>query len=139
MGRINIARVVAGGLLAGLVINIGEFILNIVVVGDEMNAAVAARNLPPVGNEAIGSFVIMCFGLGLATVWLYAAIRTRFGPGIATAVLNGAVVWFLAFLWPGMGDVVMQMFPSNLVAVAVAWGFVEVVLASIAGAWLYRE
>lgn len=139
MGKINIGRVLAGGLLAGLVINIGETILNTVVIADQMEAAVAARNLPPVGGREIASFVIMCFGLGIATVWLYAAIRTRFGPGVPTAVLNGVVVWFLAYLWPNMGDAVMQIFPMNVIAVGVVWGLLEIVLASIAGAWLYRE
>jgi hypothetical protein len=139
MGKINIGRVIAGGLLAGLVINIGETVLNAVVIADQMNAAVAARNLPPVGGRAIASFVIMCFGLGIATVWLYAAIRTRFGPGVPTAVLNGAVVWFFAILWPQMGDAVMQIFPMDVISVAVVWGLVEIVLGSMAGAWLYRE
>ena len=139
MGKINVGRVFAGGLLAGLVINIGESLLNAVVIADAMNAAVAARNLPPVGGQAIASFVVMAFGLGIATVWLYAAIRTRFGPGMSTAVLNGAVVWFFTYLWPGMADVVMQMFPANLIAMALAWGLVEIILASIAGAWVYTE
>jgi hypothetical protein len=139
MGKINIGRVIAGGLLAGLVLNIGETLLNAVVIAERMNAAVAARNLPPVGTREIISFVVMCFGLGIATVWLYAAIRTRFGPGVPTAVLTGVVVWFLAFLWPQMGDAVMQMFPTDVIYIAVAWGLVEVVLAAIAGAWLYRE
>ena len=139
MGKINIGRVMAGGLLAGLVINIGEIILNGVLIADQMNAAVAARNLPPVGGREIVSFVVMCFGLGIATVWLYAAIRTRFGPGVPTAVLNGAVVWFFAYLWPSMGDAVMQMFPTNLISVVAAWSLAEIVLASIAGASVYRE
>lgn len=139
MGKINIARVIAGGLLAGLVVNIGETLLNAVVIADQMEAAAAARNLPPMGGREIVSFVIMCFGLGIATVWLYAAIRTRFGPGVPTAVLNGAVVWFFAWLWPGMADAVLQMYPANVTAIAVAWGLVEIVLASIAGAWIYTE
>jgi hypothetical protein len=139
MGKINIGRVIAGGLLAGLVINISETVLNTVVLGSQMEAAAAARNLPPMGGREIASFVIMCFGLGIATVWLYAAIRTRFGPGVPTAVLNGVVVWFFAYLWPNMGDAVMQIFPSNVIAVGVIWGLVEIVLGSIAGAWLYRE
>jgi hypothetical protein len=139
MGKINIGRVIAGGLLAGLVLNIGETLLNAVVIAEPMNVAVAARNLPPIGTREIISFIVMCFGLGIATVWLYAAIRTRFGPGVPTAVLTGVVVWFLAFLWPQMGDAVMQMFPTNLIYISVAWGLVEVVLAAIAGAWLYRE
>ena len=139
MGKINIGRVVAGGLLAGLVINISETVLNTVVLGSQMEAAAAARNLPPMGGREIASFVIMCFGLGIATVWLYAAIRTRFGPGVPTAVLNGVVVWFLAYLWPSMGDAVLQIFPSNVITVGVIWGLVEIVLGSIVGAWLYSE
>ena len=139
MGKINIGRVVAGGLLAGLVINISETVLNTVVLGSQMEAAAAARNLPPMGGREIASFVIMCFGLGIATVWLYAAIRTRFGPGVPTAVLNGVVVWFLAYLWPSMGDAVMQIFPSNVITVGVIWGLVEIVVGSIAGARQYCD
>jgi hypothetical protein len=139
MGKINISRVIAGGLLAGLVLNIGETLLNVVVIADQMNAAATALNLPPMGTREITSFVVMCFGLGIATVWLYAAIRTRFGPGIPTAVLNGAVVWFFAYLWPNMGDAVMQIFPTTVITIAVIWGLAEVILASIAGAWIYRE
>lgn len=139
MGKINIARVIAGGLLAGLVVNIGESLLNAVVIADRLNAAIAARNLPPVGGREIASFVVMGFGLGIATVWLYAAIRTRFGPGVPTAVLNGAVVWFFTYLWPGMADAVMQMFPTEVITIAMAWGLVEIILASIAGAWIYTE
>ena len=100
MGKINLTRVLLGGLVAGLVINIGETILNMVVLGAEMEASLAARNLPPVGNDAIGSFVVMAFSLGIAIVWLYAAIRTRFGPGVPTAVLAGSAAWFFAYMYP---------------------------------------
>lgn len=139
MGKINIGRVFAGGLLAGLVINIGETILNTVVIADAMDAALQARNVPPIGGRAIASFVVMCFGLGIATTWLYAAIRPRFGAGVPTAVLTGAVVWFLAYLFPGIGNVVLQLFPAGPTAIALAWGLVEIVLAAVAGAWVYQE
>jgi hypothetical protein len=139
MAKINIGRVIAGGLLAGLVVNIGETLLNVVVIADQMAAAVEARNLPPIGGREVVSFVIMCFGLGIATVWLYAAMRTRFGPGVPTAVLTGAVVWFFAILWPQMGNAVMQIFQMDVIVIAVAWGLGEIILASIAGAWLYTE
>jgi hypothetical protein len=48
-------------------------------------------------------------------------------------------VWFFAMLWPQMGDAVMQIFPMDVIVIAVAWGLGELVLASIAGAWLYTE
>jgi hypothetical protein len=137
--KINLARVFAGGLVAGLVINISETILNVFVIGQQMEDILKARNVPAMEPRAIISFVIMCFGLGIATTWLYAAIRTRFGPGVQTAILTGAVVWFLAYLYPSLGDVVLQLFPGDVTAIAVVWGLVEIVLAAIAGAWVYRE
>jgi hypothetical protein len=38
-----------------------------------------------------------------------------------------------------MGNAVLQMFPPNVILVGIVWGLVEIVLASIAGAWVYRE
>lgn len=139
MGKINLTRVLLGGLLAGLVINIGETVLNMVVLAPDMESTLAARNLPPVGNDAITSFVIMGFAFGIGLVWLYAAIRTRFGPGVPTAVLAGCVGWFFAYLYPATADAIMGMFPGRVIAIAVVWGLFEVVLAAIAGAWAYQE
>src|SRR6185503_669852 len=100
MGRINMGRVVVGGLLAGLLINVSEAILNGVLFGEENNAALAALNRPPMDNGMIVWFVILGFGLGIVAVWLYAAIRPRFGPGVRTAVLASLAVWVLAYLYP---------------------------------------
>src|SRR5919106_1297569 len=96
MTRINMARVILGGVVAGLILNVGEVVLHKVVIAEEMEAAVQARNLPPVGGSAIGVFVVMCFVLGIATVWLYAAIRPRFGPGVSSALCAGSTAWFFA-------------------------------------------
>ena len=139
MGKINLARVILGGLVAGLVVNVGETILNMVVIADDMAAALAARNLPPVEGAAITSFVVMTFGLGIAMVWLYAAIRPRFGPGAPTAVVAGVVAWFLTFLWPGVADLVLQVYPTRVASIAITWGLVESVVGTIAGAAVYRE
>jgi hypothetical protein len=139
VGRINISRVILGGLLTGLVVNIGETILNVVVVADDMNAALTARNLPVVGAGPIIGFVVFAFLLGIATIWLYAAIRPRFGAGVGTAVIAGLAVWFLAYLYGGVGLVLMGFFPGGLAAFTLAWGAVEIVIGAIAGAWAYRE
>ena len=52
MTRINMARVILGGVVAGLILNVGEVVLHKVVIAEEMEAAVQARNLPPVGGSA---------------------------------------------------------------------------------------
>ena len=77
MGRINLGRVVIGGLLAGLIINVGEYILNGLLLEAQMNAAMAALNRPPINPSMIMWFVLFGFGLGCMMVWTYAAIRPR--------------------------------------------------------------
>jgi hypothetical protein len=139
MGSINVGRVILGGLLAGLVVNIAETILNLLVVAQGMEEALRARNLPPVGGPAIGGFVLETFLVGIVTVWLYAAIRPRFGAGAGTAVIAGAVVWFFAYLHQSFALVLMGVFPAKVMVVGTVWGLVEIIVASIAGAWVYKE
>jgi pimeloyl-ACP methyl ester carboxylesterase len=139
MNRINMGRVLIGGLLAGLIINIGEFILNGVLLAEEMNAAMAALNKPPVSPDMIIWFVIFGFGLGVMLVWVYAAIRPRFGAGVKTAVCASTLVWGLAYLYPNLFFLIIDLFPRGMMVLATIWGLVEVTIAGIAGAWLYKE
>lgn len=139
MQNINLGRVILGGLLAGLVINIGETILNVPLLGEQMDAAMRERGLEPVAGGAIAAFVLMAFGLGIVAVWIYAAIRPRMGPGPKTAICAGLVVWALAYLYPTLSMVTMDLFPTSLALVALVWGLFEAPLATVAGAWLYKE
>lgn len=139
MTGINMARVLVGGIVAGLVINIGEFILNMFVLRTEMDAMVARLQLPPIGGQQIGVFTVLVFALGIGTVWLYAAIRPRFGAGVRTALCAGAAVWFFAYLYPTIASVVMGMFSAGTATIAVVWGLVEVPAGAAVGAWLYQE
>ena len=139
MGRINMGRVVVGGLLAGLVVNISEFVLNTYVVGADMEAALKAMNAPPMDNSEIPWFVVLGFLVGIVTVWLYAAIRPRFGAGVTTAVYAALAVWFLAYAYPTAFMMVMQLFPRRPMVIGVVWGLVEIVVAGVAGAWAYTE
>ena len=60
MGRVNWVRVMVGGLLAGLIVNCSEFVLNTFVIADDMEAAMKAMNLPAMDSSEIPAFV----GLG---------------------------------------------------------------------------
>jgi len=136
---INTGRVVIGGVVAGLVLNVSEFILNMVVLGADMQAAMARLNLPPVEDRGIGVFVAMGFALGIVTIWLYAAIRPRYGPGVKTALCAGAAVWFFAYLYGSVGMTVMGMFPGRMMAIGIIWALGEILLAAVAGAYFYKE
>jgi hypothetical protein len=136
---IRMNRVLMGGLVAGLIINIGETILNVPLAGAALEEALLARNLPPVGGGAIAYFVIMCFLLGVLMVWTYAAVRPRLGPGPKTALIVGALAWFMTLAWSGGSQAAMGIMPLKLTLVGLAWGLGEMMIASMAGAKLYRE
>ena len=139
MGRINLGRVLVGGLLAGVIINVSEFVLNGILLADEMNAAMAALNRPAINPAMIVWFVLLSFGFAFVLVWTYAAIRPRFGPGVKTAVCGSSLCWGLGYLYPNLMFGVMNLFPTNLLVLASIWGLVEVIIAGIAGAWAYTE
>ena len=139
MGRINTKSVVVGGLIAGLVINISESILNIPVMGAELEASLKVLNLPPVAGGAVAVFIVGGFALGLVLVWLYAAIRPRFGAGPKTAFISAVVLWFLAYFWPSLGLGLMGYMPGKLLMVGVVWGLAEVIIAALVGGWFYTE
>jgi hypothetical protein len=76
----------------------------------------------PEGAGTMIAYVVFNLVLGIALVWLCAAVRPRFGPGPKTAVITGLAAWF-----------------TNLVVIILIWEFFEVPIATLAGAWLYQE
>ncbi|MBA2564176.1 MAG: hypothetical protein H0V09_01980 [Gemmatimonadetes bacterium] len=138
MGRIDWGRVLLGGILAGLVINVSEMILNTVVMGAEFQEAMRARNVDPEG-ASIGVWIVYAFLLGIVAVTVYAAIRPRFGPGPRTALIAGFLVWVLTSLFSTIAMLNMGLFPGRLLGVGLVWALVELLLATLLGAWVYRE
>lgn len=140
MGSINWARVVLGGLLAGVVINLGEMICGALLFQERWEAAIAALGVTaPSGPGAMTIWILYGFALGIALVWLYAAIRPRYGAGPKTAIIAGLAVWFLSyFLW-GVSLCNMGLLPSGLLVGAGIVGLVEVLVAALLGGWLYKE
>lgn len=139
MSQINVGSVIKGGLAAGLVMNLSEFLLNVPVAGEQINAEYAARNLPPVATNQIAVFVGLTFALGLLTVWLYAAIRPRLGPGPKTAICAGLLVWALSYLHMGIIMGVLGINSMGVVVLGIVWTLVEMMVASAVGGYLYKE
>ncbi len=139
MGKINYGRVLMGGLLAGVVITIGEAILNMVVVADQWQTFVAEHNLPPENTATNVMWLVWNFVFGVVLVLCYALIRPRCGAGPKTAAWTGLLLWFLVyFMCFGAIGVSFGM-ASGMILISLVWGLVEVVLAALAGGWAYRE
>jgi hypothetical protein len=142
MTSINWGRVLVGGLLAGVVMNASEAALHGGMLGADGQALFQKFGVPDSPEPVyMISLILMTFILGIASVWLYAAIRPRFGPGAGTAVCAGLAVWVLAHLWSGiyLWAGFAGLITPKLALLPVAWGLVEAPLGTVAGAWLYKE
>jgi hypothetical protein len=144
MSSINWVRVIFGGLMAGVVINVFEFFLNGEVLAKDWGAAILALGRPPIAGSQIAvffvwSFILWGFLIGIFAVWLYAAIRPRYGAGPKTAVCVASFIWVLGYLLPSVTPFLLQLFPHRIVVTGLTVGLVEVLVATLVGAWFYRE
>jgi hypothetical protein len=142
MGRINWGRVFLGGLLAGVVINVGEFLFHAVLLKDQMAEAMRALGKDPatvMTGSAVVIWNILGFLTGIAAVWLYAAIRPRYGAGAKTAAFAGVGAWFIGRFLGAIGEMNMGVFPQSIILIGLVWGLVEFIVATTAGAWVYKE
>src|SRR5260370_21249407 len=130
--------VLVGGLLAGIVVNLFEYVTHGVVLASDWNAVMQnlGRQMP---RSAVVIFVLMGFLVGIMAVWLYAAARPRYGAGPRTAAFVGFGYWIIGYALPNLGLVSTGLIPRRLLAIVTIVGLVEIVAAMIVGAWFYTE
>jgi hypothetical protein len=138
MGKINVGRVILGGLLAGLAINVFQAVLNTLVWAKQGDAMLAKLGLTPPGPQQIAWFIVFGFVFGIVLVFTYAAIRPRFGASVKTALIAGGTLW-LAGLPQAISQSVLGIMPPDLATMGAVAALIEIEVAAIAGAWLYKE
>lgn len=140
MGRINTGRLVLGGIVAGILVNISEAVLNTVVLKRPWEEAMRAMGKPSVmTSTALMVWIAWGFAYGILCIWIYAGIRPRFGAGPATAAKAGFAAWLLAGLLPSIAMANMGIAPASLLTTSAIWTLVESLVVTIVGAALYRE
>jgi hypothetical protein len=138
MTKVNFPRVILGGLLAGIVINVSEFLLHQAVMKEQEVETLKALGRPmPQGGGVILVWVLWGFALGITAVWLYAAIRPRYGAGAGTAVRAGLAAWFLSYLLMTVAMTNIGLLPFS--PLEFVWNLVQDLVATLVGAWVYRE
>ena len=139
---INTSKVITGGLVAGLVMNVSGFLVQGMLLGKRMEAEMLA--VAPslqgkgMGGGAMAGRVLTQFAVGILLAWLYAAMRPRFGPGMRTAVMAAIPVWVCGFLFYLDWLYMEMMTPATYVIVSVVMAITLVIAAAIAGA-MYKE
>ena len=142
MGRINWRRIVLCGLLTGLVWGVLYAIALPLVLLErhDIPPSLPVTTLDEPGSStALRAVVaIMPLVLGISTMWLYAAIRPRHGPGPKTAALAGFALWLFSSWVDATWAVFKGVRPEGFLKPA-AVSLPIVLVAAVVGAWLYRE
>ena len=140
MSGINTGRVVAGGLVAGVVLNIIDFVANLVLASD-FAANTARLNLDPATAQApaaMVTWIVIDLLLGLVLVFTYAAMRPRFGAGSKTAIVAGGTIWFaISLIVFGFSTIGMIDMPLYWKATFIS--LLNVLIAANLGASIYKE
>jgi len=139
MGKIDIGRVILGGIVAGIIIDIFEYVLNGIILATDWNTLTTAHNLPMMGMNEIIVFNLMGPVFGIAAVWTYAAMRPRFGAGPRTAVHAALLIWVVGYVLADVFSMLIGLFTISMFVTLVAVGLVEIVVATLAGAYFYKE
>ncbi len=138
--NVNFGRILLAGVVAGILYFLGDGLVHGVLLKQQWAIILSAINIDP--ERAMNSPAI--YGMydlakGLAVMWVYAAIRPRFGAGPKSAFLAGLAVWFLTVPVPLLGLLPMKFFGPDFVAQWAAYDIVPMLLGALVGGWLYRE
>ncbi len=141
MGGINGKKVLIAGVAAGVVMVALDMLISGTLFADRWNEAMERLGLPPFTEGGFGDLVIFAGTYviyGIAMAFTYAAIRPRFGAGVRTALIAGAVLWLAAVpIIVGMATLGVLEW-SLVIAASVASLVVALVGGYVAG-WLYTE
>ena len=137
----NLRRVILAGLLAGLLLNLGEAALHAGVLADATAAAVTALGRDPAGsNGGLASLIGITFVQGVLGLWLVALLMSRPMSRGAAAVIAGLVLWVLSAVYAAIyvAAAYPSVLPDRVVWLPVGWDLIEYPLAIFVGALAYR-
>jgi hypothetical protein len=131
-------RIVLAGLLAGLVLNIGEGVLHGVVLAGPTAEAMTALGRTGVSSSPAGLAMLFAitFAQGIVGVWLYVLLAMRGVTRGRAAVVAGLTLWVLSALYAAVyfSAGFPGVMPANVIWWPVVWELVEFPLAIFVGA-----
>jgi len=135
----NRPRLFLGGLAAGLLLLATGVALGHGLLGADYVRAFASHRAHPVNAVTVLENTALRLAYGFVLVFLYAAIRPRFGAGPRTALVAALVLWVAAFLPRQLLLSEFGILEGGRLALSLTWSLAEVLLAALLGASLYRE
>jgi hypothetical protein len=140
VSRVNGGKLVAGGILAGVVMNICDYVSNNFILATDWEHIARIRNVDMAdmsSTPALVTYVVVDLLLGLLVVWTYAAIRPRLGQGPGTAIVAGFMVFFAQALL--MASFAVSFLTWDVFIRGGVLMLVSALAGALAGGWVYAE
>ena len=136
MKRINWGKVAVSGFAAGLVWTAISILL-LGVAGREFTSALFGGGSAPGGNVQVFLFAAN-IGAAVWATWLYAALRTHYGPGLKTGAIAGIAWWIIVSMQSAKWLALSPIPPRSALLPGILTR-PSVLLAAIAAGWCYEN
>ena len=142
MHKINVGRLLLGGIVAGIVMFLADGFIHGKLLQEHWMAAMKAAGRS-VEAEEHGSDMLYfaAFELlrGLAMAWVYSVFRTHYGPGPKTAVCAALGVWAIMFPVFFLQEIPLGFYSTTLLALWSLYELVPSVLGGLIAGALYKD
>ncbi len=140
MRKINLVRLLLGGIVAGVVGDVLGYLVDGVLLQQNWADDMLALGKNEFTMTQIVQFNMIAIVFGIVSILIYIGFRPLFGANWKTAIYAGLTAWVLGTLLPNLSFMfVSGLFSKHLMLYTTAGGLVEVVAGTVAGAALYKQ
>ncbi|HNQ78913.1 MAG TPA: hypothetical protein PK747_09130 [Acidobacteriota bacterium] len=136
----NYKRILIGGLVAGLTINVLDFLVMLMATGglyEKFQAKGLFLKEPRLPFAPL--WILGMFAIGILLAWFYAVARPRLGSGPGTALLVSFVLALMVHVPYNLASATWNPTGRLLPLIHMTAGIVEMVIAGYFAAWIYKE
>ncbi|MGD0347775.1 MAG: hypothetical protein ABSA85_13520 [Terracidiphilus sp.] len=140
MRKINLGRLILGGIVAGIVGDILGFLVDGLMLSQNWSDEMLALGRSEFSTTQMIEFNLIGIVFGIVSILIYVTFRPFFGAGWKTAIYAGVTAWVIGVLLPNASLMLVSgLFSKHLTLYTTAGALVEVVAGTVAGAFLYKD
>lgn len=128
-------KYIVSSCLSGMIIVLGESILNGIILVDEWYFMNEKLGLDEPAAYTLILAVLKLFLLGFIVMYLYELFAQRYGYSIRSGIYAGLFIGILIWAWALSGLLIAGYINLKIAIYTLPWGMVELASSGALGAW----